>query len=153
MKRQVNKSLAIQELHNCRLAPIIFFTNQWNAKCLGLPYSIRYPTIIFIIYYKEKVQYFNNNNVITLMKTKKGQKVNWAQIIFNNLCSELDRWYRYVKDNKGDKKKNLSICRGIGMLRIIKGIKKKLVNICLCMKRRIHIIDQPRLKELGRRCR
>jgi hypothetical protein len=64
------------------------------------------------------------------MKTKKGQKVNWAQIIFNNLCSELDRWYRYVKDNKGDKKKNLSISRGIGMLRIIKGIKKNLSIWC-----------------------
>jgi hypothetical protein len=29
---------------------------------------------------------------------------NWAQIIFNSLCSELDQWYKYVKDNKGDKK-------------------------------------------------
>ncbi len=38
------------------------------------------------------------------MKIKKGQKVNWAHIIFNSLCSELDRWYKYVKDNKRDKK-------------------------------------------------
>jgi hypothetical protein len=38
------------------------------------------------------------------LRAKKGQKVDWAQIIFNNLCSELDRWYKYVKDNKGDKK-------------------------------------------------
>ncbi len=38
------------------------------------------------------------------MRTKKGQQVNWAHIIFNNLCSELDRWYKYVKENKGDKK-------------------------------------------------
>jgi hypothetical protein len=38
------------------------------------------------------------------MRVEKGQKVNWAQIIYNNLCSELDRWYKYVKDNKGDKK-------------------------------------------------
>ncbi len=39
-----------------------------------------------------------------LMKVEKGKKVNWAQIIFNNLCSELDQWYKYVKENKGDKK-------------------------------------------------
>jgi len=38
------------------------------------------------------------------MRIKKGQKVNWAQIIFNSLCSELDWWYKYVKENKGDKK-------------------------------------------------
>jgi hypothetical protein len=38
------------------------------------------------------------------VRAKKGQKVNWAQIIFNSLCSELDRRYKYVKENKGDKK-------------------------------------------------
>ncbi len=38
------------------------------------------------------------------MKTKKRQKVDWAQIIFNSLRSELDKWYKYVKENKGDKK-------------------------------------------------
>jgi hypothetical protein len=38
------------------------------------------------------------------MKVEKGQKVDWAHIIFNSLCSELDWWYKYVKDNKGDKK-------------------------------------------------
>jgi hypothetical protein len=38
------------------------------------------------------------------MRIEKGQKVNWAQIIFNSLCSELDWWYKYVKENKGDKK-------------------------------------------------
>jgi hypothetical protein len=71
---------------------------------MGLPYSVRYLAIIFVIYKKKKVQYFNNNNVITLMKAKKGQKVDWAHIIFNSLCSELDWWYKYVKENKGDKK-------------------------------------------------
>jgi hypothetical protein len=38
------------------------------------------------------------------MKVEKGQNVDWAQIIFNSLCSELDQWYKYVKENKGDKK-------------------------------------------------
>jgi len=38
------------------------------------------------------------------MRVEKGQKVDWAQIIFNSLCSELDRWYKYVKENKGDKR-------------------------------------------------
>ncbi len=65
---------------------------------------MRYPAIIFVIYDREKVQYFGNKNVITLMKVEKGQKVDWTQTIFNSQCSELDRWYKYVKDNKWDKK-------------------------------------------------
>jgi hypothetical protein len=38
------------------------------------------------------------------VRVEKGQKVDWAQIIFNNLCNELDWSYKYVKENKGDKK-------------------------------------------------
>ncbi len=39
-----------------------------------------------------------------LKKNKAKEHQDWAQIIFNSLCSELDRWYKYVKENKGDKK-------------------------------------------------
>jgi len=38
------------------------------------------------------------------MRAEKGQKVDWAHIIFNSLCNEQDQWYKYVKENKGDKK-------------------------------------------------
>jgi hypothetical protein len=38
------------------------------------------------------------------MKAEKGEKVDWAQIIYNSLCNELDQWYKYVKENKGDNK-------------------------------------------------
>ncbi len=69
-----------------------------------MPYFVKYLAIISIIYQKEKVQYFSNKNAITLMMAEKGQKVDWAQIIFISMCSELDRWYKYVKENKGDKK-------------------------------------------------
>jgi hypothetical protein len=41
---------------------------------------------------------------MALVKIEKGQKVDWAQIIFHSLCNELDWWYKYVKENKGDKK-------------------------------------------------
>jgi hypothetical protein len=37
------------------------------------------------------------------MRTEKGKKVDWAQIIYNSFCNELDWWYKYVKGNKGDK--------------------------------------------------
>jgi hypothetical protein len=41
------------------------------------------------------------------MRVEKGQKIDWAQIIFNSLCNELDWWYKYVKENKGNKKYTL----------------------------------------------
>jgi hypothetical protein len=71
---------------------------------LGLPYFVKYPTIISVIYPREKVQYFSNKIVVTLVKIQKGQKIDWAYIIFNSMCSELDQRYKYVKENKGDKK-------------------------------------------------
>ncbi len=103
-KGHVSKSQVVHALQSYKLALANSSTNQWNTKSLGLPYSVKYPTIMSIIYQKEKVQYFNNKNAITIMRAKKGQKVDWAQIIFNSLCSELDMWYKYVKENKGDKK-------------------------------------------------
>ncbi len=38
------------------------------------------------------------------MNAEKGKKVDWVQIMYNSLCNELDWWYKYVKENKGDKK-------------------------------------------------
>jgi hypothetical protein len=49
-KGQVSKSLTIHALQSCRLALANSFANQWNAKKLGLPYFVRYSTIIFVIY-------------------------------------------------------------------------------------------------------
>ncbi len=62
----------------------------------GLPCFVKYLAIISIIYQRENVQYISNKNVITLVRTKKGYKVDWAHTIFNSLCNELDRWYKYV---------------------------------------------------------
>ncbi len=92
-KVQVNKSLTIQALQSYRLTHANSSADQW-----------KYLIIISVIYQRQKAQYFNNKNVITLVRVEKGEKVDCAQIIFNSLCSELDQWYKYVKDNKGDKK-------------------------------------------------
>ncbi len=73
-KGHVSMSLTIQTLQSCRFAPTNSSVDQWNAKSLGLPYSVRYPTIIFIIYQREKVQYFCNKNVITLVRVDKGRR-------------------------------------------------------------------------------
>jgi len=54
-KGHVSKLLAIQALQSCRLAPANSFIDQWNVKNMGLPYFIKYPSIISIIYQREKV--------------------------------------------------------------------------------------------------
>ncbi len=102
-KGQVNKTIALHALQSYKVEPTNFTKDLWNVKSLGFPYLVRYPTIISMIYQREKVIYFNNKNAITLMKAQKGKKENWAQIMFNNLCNKLDQWYKYVKENKGNK--------------------------------------------------
>ncbi len=49
-KRHVSKSQVVHALQSCRLALASFYAHQRNAKSLGLPYSVRYPTIISVIY-------------------------------------------------------------------------------------------------------
>jgi hypothetical protein len=34
----------------------------------------------------------SNKNALMFMKVEDTMEVDWAQIIFNNLCNELDRW-------------------------------------------------------------
>jgi hypothetical protein len=51
-KGQVNKSLAVHALQSCKLALANSSTYQWNAKSMGLPYSVKYPAIISIVYSK-----------------------------------------------------------------------------------------------------
>jgi len=75
------------------------------------------------------------------VKVKKEHKVDWAQITFNSLWSELDRWCKYVEDNKGGEERYLSICLGIG--------KTLLVSICASKGESIETIDQD-LKNWGR---
>jgi hypothetical protein len=48
-KGQVSKTVTLQALLSCKITPTNFAKDQWNAQSLGLPYSVRYSTIVFII--------------------------------------------------------------------------------------------------------
>ncbi len=39
----------------------------------------------------------NNRNEFTFIKVEEGFEVDWEYIMFNNLCSELDRWTKMQK--------------------------------------------------------
>jgi hypothetical protein len=77
------------------------------------------------------------------MKAKKGHEVDWAKNIFNSLCSELDWWYKYVRENKGDKKDTYQFVL----------VLAKIFQYCLCIKRGIRIKHQPRFKKLRKKCK
>jgi hypothetical protein len=57
-----------------------------------MPINIRYPTIIYVVYQREKVNYMNNRNTLSFMKVEERLHVDWAQLMFNNMCNELDKW-------------------------------------------------------------
>jgi hypothetical protein len=101
---QVNKSIhckhyIIVEVHPQIMQKINGMQRVWVCHIL---LNTMQSYLCFIK--KKKMTYFNNKNAITLMIVKKRKKVDWAQIIYNSLCKELDQWYKYVKGNKGDKK-------------------------------------------------
>ncbi len=66
--------------------------------------NIRYPTIISMVYQKEKVNYMNKRNALTFMKVEEGLEVDWAHIVFNHLCSELDKWTKMLEKMQMDGK-------------------------------------------------
>jgi hypothetical protein len=57
-----------------------------------MPINIGYQIIIYVVYQREKVNYMNNRNTLSFMKVEERLHVDWAQLMFNNMCSELDRW-------------------------------------------------------------
>jgi hypothetical protein len=60
------------------IKPSYINANQWNVNKCKLPLNVRYLTIIFMIYQKEKVNYMSNKNALTFMKVEKGIEVDWA---------------------------------------------------------------------------
>lgn len=66
---------------------------QWNVSKLKSPYDIWFPIMIQVIYKEDKVCYFNNINIISLMKANNGVLVNrvrlckkiWSKCLINGL--------------------------------------------------------------------
>jgi hypothetical protein len=43
-----------------------------------MSFNIKYPTMIFVVYYKEKMNYMSNRNAFAFMKVEEGIEVDWA---------------------------------------------------------------------------
>jgi hypothetical protein len=56
------------------------------------PYDIRLPTLIQVICKRDKVSYFNNKNIISIMTIMQGKVVDWVDILFKQLQRKLTRW-------------------------------------------------------------
>ncbi len=76
------------------IKPPYTIVNQNNGQKSKMPFNNRYPIVIFVVYQREKVNYMSNKNAFAFMKVEEGIEVAWAKIMFNNLCSELDRWIK-----------------------------------------------------------
>ncbi len=83
--------------------------DQWSVEKCKMLINIGYPTIIYVVYQGEKVNYMNNRNRLSFMKVEERLHVDWAQLMFNNMCSELDRWTKCRKK-----------CKWMGNMRIKK---------------------------------
>jgi hypothetical protein len=50
---------------------------QWNFSKIKTPYDIHFPTLIQIVYKRDKVYYFSNKNVISVIIKVQGKFVDW----------------------------------------------------------------------------
>ncbi len=46
----------------------------------------------------------NNKNTLSIMKVEERLRVDWAQLMFNNMCSEQDRWTKMQEKMQVDGK-------------------------------------------------
>lgn len=91
-------------MFNHDIKPPYTNVDQWNVKKCKMSFNIRYSVVIFVVYQKEKVNYLNNRNPFTFMKVMEGTEVDWPYIMFNNLCSELDRRTKMKEKTQVDAK-------------------------------------------------
>jgi len=74
----VTKMLVEELLFNHDIKPPFINANKWNVKNCKMLINIRYPTVISMVYQREKVNYMNNMNALTFMKVEEGLEVDWA---------------------------------------------------------------------------
>ncbi len=68
---------------NISLFSVNISEQQWNVSKMKSPYDIWFPIMIQVIYKEDKVCYFNNINIISLMKASNGVLVNWVRLCKN----------------------------------------------------------------------
>jgi hypothetical protein len=51
---------------------------QWSVNIMKSPYDVHFPTLIHIVYKRDKVYYFSSKNVISLMMADQGKYVDWS---------------------------------------------------------------------------
>lgn len=81
-KQEVDKQIGKTMLQCIALLVAYVNIEQWSVSKMKQHYDICLPTLIQIIYQKDKVYYFNNIIAISIMITMKGKIVDWVDTIF-----------------------------------------------------------------------
>jgi hypothetical protein len=53
-------------------------TKQWSVSKMKPPYDIHLPALIQVIYQRDKICYFNNKNVMSIMTTLQRKAIDWV---------------------------------------------------------------------------
>ncbi len=59
---------------------------QWNVAKLKSPYDMRFLALIHIMY-RKKCYYFNNKDVISMMKMDKKEQIDWDNNMYRHLAN------------------------------------------------------------------
>jgi hypothetical protein len=63
-QKQVDKQITKAMFQHIALLRAYLEIEQWNVSKMKPPYDIHFPTLIQVIYYMDKVCYYNKINVI-----------------------------------------------------------------------------------------
>jgi hypothetical protein len=77
-KKQVEKQTIEAMFQHITLPRVYINVKQWSVSIMKSPYDLHFPTFIQIVYKRDRVYYFNNINVISMMIEDQGKFVDWA---------------------------------------------------------------------------
>jgi hypothetical protein len=81
-QKQANKHITKVMFQGIDLPRTYGNAEQWNFSKIKTPYDIHFPTLIQIMYKRDKVYYFSNKNVISIIIKVQGKFVDWANTMF-----------------------------------------------------------------------
>ncbi len=76
--KQAEKQTIKAMFQHITLLKVYINIKQWNVSVMKSPYDVHFPTFIQIVYKRDKVNYFSNKNVISMMMTNQRKYVYWA---------------------------------------------------------------------------
>lgn len=94
-QKQVKKQITKVMLQSIVLPMVYINVEQWNVSNMKPHYDVRFLVLIQMFYQRDKVCYFSNMNVISMMMVDKGKSIDQVDTMFRHLHRKLVKWITF----------------------------------------------------------